>query len=624
MNCKNCLRYAQALALGLVVLASATPSFALTTIELAAVETTWAPPGGGAAIPMWGFVTVGDAATYVCSTTAPVWGLGPQIDVLTPGDTLTINIKNCLTSDPVSVFIPGQAKATLPETFIDGQGRTRVKSFDADILAGASGSYTWNNVRAGTFLYHSGSHPQVAVQMGLYGVLTVGTYGYPEQAVVFSEIDPALHAAVDSGSYGTPAYPSTFDYYPEYFLINGAAYPDGADIGVTLGEDTLFRFVNAGLKNRVPTLQGLYMTLLAEDGFAYPEALQQYSVLLPPAKTIDAVLNVGGEGRFALYDRSLGLTNAGATGGGMLTYIVPGVFAGPIAVDDPAVAGAYTIAEDTVGGLIVAAPGVIGNDNPNTGVSAVLVSGPLSGTLTGGLLANGSFTYTPNANFNGGDFFTYMTNNGAANSNVATVNITVTAVNDAPVAVNDAYVAPQGIKSSFAAPGVLGNDADVDGDTLTASLVGAAPAGTLVFKPNGSFDYTPAGLAGAIETFGYQACDPSLACATATVSITVGPAAPNIAPTANDVNAQTTKSAVNVIIDITFNDVDPDGTIVDSTVIITSGPSTQRGGTVVSNGDGTVTYNPKKGFRGTDTFTYTVKDNRGATSNVATVRINFK
>jgi len=35
-----------------------------------------------------------------------------------------------------------------------------------------------------------------------------------------------------------------------------------------------------------------------------------------------------------------------------------------------------------------------------------------------------------------------------------------------------------------------------------------------------------------------------------------------------------------------------------------------------------VTYRPKKNFRGTDTFTYTVKDQAGATSNVATVRVN--
>ena len=73
---------------------------------------------------------------------------------------------------------------------------------------------------------------------------------------------------------------------------------------------------------------------------------------------------------------------------------------------------------------------------------------------------------------------------------------------------------------------------------------------------------------------------------------------------------------------VTANDVDADGTIDDTTVVITTGATTQRGGTVVENGDGTVTFTPKKGFRGTDTFKYTVNDDAGATSNEATVRVN--
>ena len=59
------------------------------------------------------------------------------------------------------------------------------------------------------------------------------------------------------------------------------------------------------------------------------------------------------------------------------------------------------------------------------------------------LNADGSFTYTPNADFNGADSFTYTASDGAAASNVATVTITVTGVNDAPVAVNDAAARPR-------------------------------------------------------------------------------------------------------------------------------------------------------------------------------------
>src|SRR5204863_423622 len=86
-----------------------------------------------------------------------------------------------------------------------------------------------------------------------------------------------------------------------------------------------------------------------------------------------------------------------------------------------------------------AAPGVLGNDSDIEGdpLTAIVVAAPSNGTLT--LNADGSFTYTPNANFNGVDFFTYKANDGSANSNVATVTITVNAVDDVPVANDDAY-----------------------------------------------------------------------------------------------------------------------------------------------------------------------------------------
>ena len=77
---------------------------------------------------------------------------------------------------------------------------------------------------------------------------------------------------------------------------------------------------------------------------------------------------------------------------------------------------------------------MLGNDTDVDGdtLTAVLVSGPAHGTLT--LNADGSFTYTPDANYNGSDSFTYKANDGSADSNVATVSLTVSAVNDAPVA----------------------------------------------------------------------------------------------------------------------------------------------------------------------------------------------
>src|SRR5207244_4006101 len=103
----------------------------------------------------------------------------------------------------------------------------------------------------------------------------------------------------------------------------------------------------------------------------------------------------------------------------------------PTAVGDD-----YVTDEDTP--LVIGAAGVLANDTDIDGgaLSAVLVGGPSHGTLT--LNSNGSFTYTPAADYNGTDTFTYKANDGITNSvQPATVTITVAPVNDAPVAAND-------------------------------------------------------------------------------------------------------------------------------------------------------------------------------------------
>src|SRR5439155_14878960 len=121
--------------------------------------------------------------------------------------------------------------------------------------------------------------------------------------------------------------------------------------------------------------------------------------------------------------------------------------------------------EDTA--LTVTAPGVLGNDTDvdSAVLTAVVVTGPSHGALT--LNTNGSFTYTPAANFNGPDSFTYKATDGLLDSNVATVALTINPVNDVPVAVNDSFATNEDTPLTVTAPGVLGNDTDVDGPVLT-------------------------------------------------------------------------------------------------------------------------------------------------------------
>src|SRR5438045_7509108 len=127
----------------------------------------------------------------------------------------------------------------------------------------------------------------------------------------------------------------------------------------------------------------------------------------------------------------------------------------------------------------------------------------------------------PSRTFNGIDSFTYRASDGQAQSGIATVTITVTPINDAPVAANDdTYTTPEDTLLTVSAPGVLANDSDVDGNSLSAVLVSNPTHGTLTLNANGSFGYVPTTNYNGIDSFTYRASDGSLESANATVTIT--------------------------------------------------------------------------------------------------------
>jgi VCBS repeat-containing protein len=621
MNSKFFMKGLRALAFMLAAFAMmAGPSFAAdVTVDLAAVAAEWLPPGGTVGvdeITMWAFI----ADTGVCPSPPVAWDTGPEFPLpagsLTAGDNLTINLRNCL-SDEVSIVIPGQVSTGAP-VVVGG----RVRSFTHETAPGTTGVYTWTGLREGTYLYQSGTHPAKQVQMGLYGALSVlpatpgQAYNDPNTAfdnevvLLYSEIDPVLH--------DPPTTAKSLNYKPEYFLINGQPYPDAVPIladPINANERVLIRFLNAGLKTHVPTLLGGYMSVIAEDGNLYPYQKEQYSVSLPAGKTIDALWVPATDGTYPVYDARHYLTSAGAPEGGMLVKLEVGPDGNaPVAVDDN-----YTVAEDgtltaTVGGTPA---GVLDNDSPGAGpgpLTAVLVNGP-AGTLI--LNTDGSFTYEPDQDFFGTDGFTYKANDGTLDSNVANVTIMVNGTNDAPVANLDSYDAVEGETLTVAAPGVLGNDTDVDGDQLTAVLNTDVTGGTLTLNSDGSFDYTPdAGTTG--DSFIYFANDGTVnSSLAATVTITVVSAANQPPVAAND--TATTKKNAAVDINVIANDYDPDGFIFPGSVVVISSPAN---GTVVNNANGTVTYTPVDNYRGPDSFTYVVYDNEGASSNKATVTVD--
>src|SRR6266705_5864899 len=226
-------------------------------------------------------------------------------------------------------------------------------------------------------------------------------------------------------------------------------------------------------------------------------------------------------------------------------------------VQDPpdAVNDSATIAEDSGANSV----DVLNNDSDVDG-DTVMVTGVTQGahgsvSITGG---GTGVSYTPAANFFGNDTFTYTIGDGHGNSDTATVQVTVNNVNDPPVANNDSYVTSSNTTLNVSAPGVLSNDTDIDGPSLSSVLVvGSGPNhGTLTLNADGSFSYSPALDYTGPDSFSYRAFDGTDYSNAATVNITVNDTvAPVITSSvAIDLLTTTNSDLINVGLNATATD----------------------------------------------------------------------
>ncbi|MDQ1437269.1 MAG: large repetitive protein, partial [Acidimicrobiaceae bacterium] len=188
--------------------------------------------------------------------------------------------------------------------------------------------------------------------------------------------------------------------------------------------------------------------------------------------------------------------------------------------------------------------------------------------------------------------------------------------NVAPSAVNDAYAAVEDVPLVVSAgAGVLGNDTDSDGDTLSAAIKTGPAHGAVSLAPNGSFTYTPAPDFNGADAFTYTASDPYGGTGTAAVALTV--AAVNDAPVASAASLTTAEdTAGQVALGATDAEGDP------LTFDVASGPSHgQLGCTVACTSP--VAYTPAADYNGPDQFTYTASDGTAdSNSAVAAITVN--
>ncbi len=197
-----------------------------------------------------------------------------------------------------------------------------------------------------------------------------------------------------------------------------------------------------------------------------------------------------------------------------VTLTVGGQNTPPVAAN-----GSASVAEDgAVSGKVSA------SDPDSAALTYVLVAAPTHGGLT--FQPNGDYVYTPGANFNGADSFTFKVNDGQSTSNIATVTLSVTAVNDAPTAPDSSLSGSEDTPITGQLPAF-----DQENNALTFSVVAGPQHGVLTLNPNGAYTYTPTADYNGADSFTYQTNDGQLTSRVATVSLTL--AAVNDAPTAS-------------------------------------------------------------------------------------------
>jgi FtsP/CotA-like multicopper oxidase with cupredoxin domain len=305
-----CLLFAIAVLLLLTATASANaviPGITGSTFKLATGAAYVETPDGDSVL-VWGYRDVDEDT--------PVQYPGPTL-IVKQGETVTVNLTNNL-SVPVSMVFPGQGEVTA--SMASGTGNTGLLTLEAN--TGETVRYQFTATHPGTYMYHSGTRPELQIEMGLVGTLIVRpsrfdqndpakrtAYGHPDTAYdheylfLLSEMDEVIHDLVDVGS---PESVDNTTAFPAFWFINGRTgldtvsppnvsrlphQPYSTLVRTHPGEKVLLRFIGAGRDLHPFHPHGNHSTIIARDGRMVTSSLGDPAVG-PDLATADFTYNI--------------------------------------------------------------------------------------------------------------------------------------------------------------------------------------------------------------------------------------------------------------------------------------------------------------------------------------------
>lgn len=266
---------------------------------------------------------------------------GPMI-VVNQGDTVNITLHN--DEDPTETkYNPGGDGHTIHLHGLDlpsaEDGDPMTSPTGGGVMSGSHYIYHFVAQNAGTYWYHCHVEAVEHIQMGMYGAIIIRPRGAPSRAYantpafdkeytfVLSDMDSTEHQQDYSHLNNNTANVNWTNYIPNYFLINGKAWPDtmkdpADNIQATVGQTVLVRLINAGYVMHSMHSHGYHFTVIGTDGRALPQPYSKDTLDIAPGETYEILFHLTQAGRFMFHDHvEIDTTNNGAYPGGMMTMI---------------------------------------------------------------------------------------------------------------------------------------------------------------------------------------------------------------------------------------------------------------------------------------------------------------